>query len=90
LREIRFAVHFVERLVETLARGNGQRLVGLWIERGAAIERIKKLAILIRQYDLCIASIPGKRRRDEGLAVFAKVAPVLFVDLVDDETVRKA
>ena len=59
------------------------------VERGAAIERRMEFPVLVGHRDLRIAAVPRERRRDEGLPVFAEVAPVLLVRLVDDQPVRE-
>ena len=87
LHQVGRSPHVVVGLVEPARRRYGKRLVGAGVERGAAVERRKKIAVLIVELDGRVFAIPRQRRRDQRFATAPEIAPVVLVDAIGDEAI---
>ena len=87
LAEMALAVHVVERLVQPFGARDGERLERRRIERRAAIERRQIFAIFVPDDRLRGRPVIGDRRGDEGLAVGAEIAPIVLIDMIDDQPI---
>ncbi len=87
--QVRAPLHVVERFVETACGRDIQRVVGGRVDRRAPVKGGQKLAVFVGQQHLGVIAVPGQRRRNQGLAVQAKVAPVIFIVMIDDHPVRQ-
>ena len=62
-------------------------MVGRRIDGRATVEGGQELAVFVRQQYLGVVAVPGQRRRDQGFAMHPKIAPVIFIFMVDDHPV---
>ncbi|MNM61434.1 hypothetical protein D3C81_727350 [compost metagenome] len=79
-------LHVVERLVQA-TRGRNVQRVAIAAKCRATVERVKKLAVLVRHHHLGGLTQPGQRRRHQRFAVHAEVAPVILILVIDDQAV---
>ncbi|MNG12731.1 hypothetical protein D3C84_963640 [compost metagenome] len=59
------------------------------IDHRATVERGQELPVFIGEQQLGAFTEPGQRRRHQGLAVHAVVAPVIFVFVVQHHAIRQ-
>ncbi|MNI08779.1 hypothetical protein D3C73_618280 [compost metagenome] len=88
--QVRPPFHVVERLVEPTITGDVQRVVVARIDDRATVERGQEFTVFVGEQQLGAFAEPGQRRGDQGFAMHAVVAPVIFVFVVQHHAIGQA